>query len=43
MLLRCSDDTLMAQTVGLFGVHLLTQDYAFLSGLSSKYDCLSTC
>ena len=32
-----SGDTLLALTISLFGVHLLTQDYAFLSGLSNKY------
>jgi phosphatidylinositol glycan class C protein len=32
-----SDDTLLALTITLFAVHLLTQDYAFLSGLSAKF------
>lgn len=31
-----SDDTLLAWTVFLFLIHLATQDYAYLSGLSEK-------
>jgi len=32
-----SDDTILALTISLFIIHLFTQDYAYMSGLSKSY------